>query len=453
MASTFDLVVIGTGTAASTAATTCRRAGWSVAIVDSRPYGGTCALRGCDPKKVLVGAAETVDALRRLQGKGVEAEQARIRWPDLMRFKRVFTQPVPERVERSFAAAGIATFHGRARFAGPRSVRIGDETLEGRYVLVATGARPMDLKIRGEELLTTSDRFLELDELPSRIVFLGSGYISFEFAHVAATAGAQVTMLEMLERPLDRFDPDLVAILVERTRAMGIDLRVETRVEAIEQQGDRLTVRAAAREGPAAFECDMVVHGAGRVPEIDDLDLATAGVEFDAHRGIRVNEYMQSVSNPAVYAAGDAAAGGPPLTPVAALEARVAASNLLDGNRTRIEYPPIPSVVFTLPPLASVGLQESEAAAKGVKLETCHARTSSWYSSRRVGEEYSGYKVLLEEGSGRILGAHLLGPQAEELINVFALAIRGGMTGADIKKTVFAYPTRGSDVAYMVQAE
>lgn len=450
MARMFDLVVIGTGSGASTVATKCRRAGWSVAIVDSRPYGGTCALRGCDPKKVLVGAAETVDAFRRLQGKGVEAERARICWPDLMRFKRTFTEPVPERREKSFAKAGIATFHGRARFVGPRSVRVGDKTLEGRYVHVATGARPMDLKIRGEELLTTSDQFLELDELPSRIVFLGSGYISFEFAHVAATAGAQVTMLEMLGRPLAGFDPDLVAMLAERTRRMGIDLRVETRVEAIEKQGSRLMVRAATPGGPAAFESDMVVHGAGRVPDIDDLDLEKAGVEFDARKGIRVNEYMQSVSNPAVYAAGDAAAGGLPLTPVAGAEARVAASNLLEGNRTRIEYPPIPSVVFTLPPLASVGLQESEAVAKGLKLETHYARTSSWYSSRRVSEEYSGYKVLVDEDSGRILGAHLLGPHAEELINLFALAMRCGMTSADIKQTIFAYPTLGSDMAYMV---
>jgi glutathione reductase (NADPH) len=450
MTKTFDLVVLGTGTAASTVATTCREAGWSVAIVDSRPYGGTCALRGCDPKKVLVGAAETLDALGRLHGKGVAAEGAHLHWPDLIRFKRTFTEPVPERRQTSFADAGIATFHGRARFVGPRSVRVGDEALEGRYLLVATGARPMDLPIRGQELLTTSDQFLELDRLPARIVFLGSGFISFEFAHVAATAGAEVTMLEMLERPLAGFDPDLVAMLVERTRKMRIDLRLETRVDAIEKQDDRLTVRATTRGRAVNFDADMVVHGAGRVPEIDDLDLTTAGVEFDARTGVRVNAYMQSVSNPAVYAAGDAAAGGLPLTPVAGLEARVAAANLLEGNRTKVEYPPTPSVVFTLPPLASVGLQESEARAKGLRFRTNHARTSSWYSSRRVGEEHSGYKVLVEEDTGLILGAHLLGPHAEELINLFTLAMGCGLTSRDIKETVFAYPTHGSDMAYMV---
>lgn len=448
MTQRFDLVVVGTGAGGSVVATKCRQAGWSVALVDSRPYGGTCAMRGCDPKKVLVGAAETVDAARRLRGKGVDGE-LRIAWPDLMRFKRTFTEPVPANAEKRFAEAGMTTFHGTARFRGPTSLQVGDDLLEARHVHVAAGAKPASLPIRGSEYLTTSEQFLELDRLPQRVVFLGGGYISFEFAHVAATAGATVTVLDMLDRPLAGFDPDIVSWLVERTLAMTIDLRVATRVEAIEKRGDTLVVHAVAGTEPRAFEADLVVHGAGRVPDIDDLDLASANVEYDSH-GILVNDYMQSVSNPAVYAAGDAAKGGLPLTPVAAFEAHVAASNLLKGNHQRIEYPPIPGVVFTLPPLASVGLQEADAKDKGLKFRINHARTSSWYSSRRLGEDVSGYKVLVEEGSDRILGAHLLGPHAAELVNLFAMAMRGGMTSRDIKQTIFAYPTAGSDMLHMV---
>lgn len=448
MAKRFDLIVLGTGAGGSTVASKCRKAGRSVAIVDSRPYGGTCALRGCDPKKVLVGAAEALDAARRLRGKGVEGE-LRIRWPELMQFKRSFTEPVPPRREESFAEAGIATFHGPARFIGPTSIEVGGERLEGRHVHIATGARPADLPIRGVEHLTTSEQFLALDDLPRRVVFLGSGYIAFEFAHVSASAGAVVTMLEMLDRPLAGFDPDLVSILVERTRSMGVDLRVKTRVEAIERRPDALLVQATSGAGPVTVGTDMVVHSAGRVPDIGDLHLDVAGVEHD-RRGIAVNEYMQSVSNPAVYAAGDAARGGLPLTPVASFEAHVVTSNILEGNHKKIEYPPIPSVVFTLPPLASVGLQEDEARDKGLRFKTNHERTSSWYSSRRVGEEASGYKVLVEEQTGKILGAHLLGPHAEELINLFAMAMRCGMTSQDIKKSILAYPTVGSDMPYMV---
>jgi glutathione reductase (NADPH) len=216
----FDVVVIGTGEAASAVASRCRSAGWQVAVIDSRPFGGTCALRGCDPKKVLVGAAETVDWVRRMKGNGIRAEEIRIDWQELMRFKRSLTEPVPKNREEGFAKAGIATFHGRARFVGPSSVQVNDDVLEGRYVVIAAGQKPADLKIPGTEHLTTSEQFLELDELPKRILFIGGGYIAFEFAHVAVRAGAQVTIAHRGPRPLRRFDPDLVDQLVKSSREL-----------------------------------------------------------------------------------------------------------------------------------------------------------------------------------------------------------------------------------------
>src|SRR3984893_14327860 len=222
----FDVIAIGTGSAASTVASRCREAGWQVAIVDSRPFGGTCALRGCDPKKVLVGAAEAVDWTRRMKGRGIQAAKLRIDWPELMRFKRSFTEPVPKRREEGFAKAGIAAFHGRARFVGPTAVQVGKETLEARYVVIAAGEVPADLGIPGAEHLTTSDQFLDLNELPRRILFIGGGYIAFEFAHVAACVGSQVTILQRGPRPLALFDPDLVDQLVERTRELGIDVHL-----------------------------------------------------------------------------------------------------------------------------------------------------------------------------------------------------------------------------------
>src|SRR6202453_3868534 len=213
----FDVIVIGTGSAASAVAVHCRKAGWQVAIVDSRPFGGTGPLRGCDPKKVLVGAAEVLDWGRRMQGKGIKAAKLQIDWPELVRFKRSFTEPVPKRREDEFANAGIEAFHGRARFAGPTTIEVAEEKLEGRQVVIAAGQVPADLKIPGAENLTTSDQFLDLSELPRRILFIGGGYIAFEFAHVAALAGSQVTVLHRGTRPLNLFDPDLVDQLVERT--------------------------------------------------------------------------------------------------------------------------------------------------------------------------------------------------------------------------------------------
>lgn len=449
MAEKFDLIVIGTGTAATTVARRCRAAGWHVAIVDERPYGGTCALRGCEPKKVLVAVARAVDSVRRLQGKGIDGRVS-VRWPDLMRFKRSFTEPISEQKRSALADQGVATFHGHARFVGPTTLRVGDDELEARHVHIAAGAKPAGLPIAGREHLTTSDQFLELESLPSRILFLGTGYISLEFAHVARIAGANVTMLEMMDRALSDFDPWLVDLLVERTRRMDVALHLSTKVERVEAQPDGLLVRATSGQEERTFEVDMVVHGAGRVPALDGLDLDAGGVERD-EEGVVVDAHMRSVSNPAVYAAGDAAKGGLPLTPVASLEAEVVADNLLDGNRRRIEYPVIPSVVFTTPPLASVGLRVEEAKSLGKRFETKQGRTSHWHSSRRAGEDFAGYTILVEEGTHEILGAHVLGPEADGIIDLFAMAMQAGLTTEQLENMMFAYPTHGSDLLSMLK--
>jgi len=445
----FDVIAIGTGSAASSVASRCREAGWQVAIMDSRPFGGTCALRGCDPKKVLVGAAEAVDWIRRMKGKGIQAEKLQIDWPELMRFKRSFTEPVPQRREEGFAKAGIAALHGRARFTGPTTIQVGEEILEGRYVVIATGQVPADLQIPGAEHLTTSDQFLELSELPRKILFIGGGYIAFEFAHVAARTGSQVTVLHRGPRPLALFDPDLVDQLVERTRELGIDVQLETEAIAIEKSAGQLFVRALASGETRTFETEMVVHAAGRVPEINGLNLDGAGIKWDK-RGVLVNEFLQSVSNPTVYAAGDAASGGLPLAPVASYEGQIVAANLIKGNHQRPNYLGIPSAVFTIPPLANVGLSERFAREQNLKFRVKKEITSTWYSSRRVAETYSGYKVLVEEGTDRILGAHILGSEAGEVINLFALAIRSGIRATDLKHMLFAYPTSGSNMSRML---
>jgi glutathione reductase (NADPH) len=385
-----------------------------------------------------------------MKGKGIHAAELQIDWPELMRFKRSFTEPVTKRREDDFAKAGIAAFHGRARFAGPTTVQVGEETLEGRYVVIAAGEAPADLGIPGAEHLTTSDQFLELNELPRRLLFIGGGYIAFEFAHVAALAGSQVTVLHRGPRPLALFDPDLVDQLIERTRELGIDLHLETEATGIEKSPAQLIVQAMASGEKRTFQTDMVVHSAGRVPEISDLNLDAAGIEWEK-RGVRVNDFLQSVSIPAVYAAGDAAAsGGLPLAPVASYEGLVVAANLLKGNHQKPNYLGIPSVVFTVPPLAAVGLSERGAREQNLKFRVKMEMTSTWYSSRRVAETYSGYKVLVEESTDRILGAHILGSEAGEVINLFALAIRSGMRATDLKHMLFAYPTSGSNMTRML---
>ena len=449
MRTSFDLIVIGTGEAGSAVAAGCRAAGWEVAIVDSRDFGGTCGLRGCDPKKVLRGAAEVVDHRLRMENKGVTGE-TRIDWPALMRFKRTFTDPFPKAREDGFTRAGIVTFHGLARFTDRTSVQVGDDLLEGRHVVVATGAWPIVLGIPGEEHLTRSDQFLELDQLPRRLLFVGGGYIGFEFAHIASRAGAQVTILNRGKRPLKRFDPDLVAELAERTGGLGVDLHNNATVTGVEGTPGRFQVTASIDSRTETFDADMVVHSAGRAPELAGLELPAAGVDFDRH-GIKVDEHLRSVSNPAVYAAGDAAnSGGLPETPLAEYEGGLVSRNLLDENRHRVDYRGMGSVVYTIPALAGVGLTEDEARRQGLRFDVHQADTSSWYSARRVAEPASRYKVLLEQGTGRVLGAHLLGPEADEFANVFSLAIRAEVPADKLRETPFAYPTQASNMGWMV---
>ena len=487
----FDLIVIGTGTAASTTASECSSVGWRVAIIDSLPFGGTCALRGCDPKKVLVEAARIIDSSQRHEGKGIIGSQGiGIKWSDLIRFKRTFTDNFPNYREDSYIKSGIVPFHGHARFIGPTTVKVETEdnadndntTLNGKHILIATGSKPMNLNVPGSDNIITSDQFLDFggNNLPDRIVFVGGGYISFEFAHIAARAGSKVTILHRGNLPLDHFDPDLVNKLLQRSRDIGIDVKLRATVSGVDRipspslssrattTGDgtkRLVVHytyssldaynennTSKDQMTSELEADMVVHGAGRVPNIDGLDLLNAGGVQHTHKGITVNEYLQSISNPAVYAAGDAAANmGLPLTPVASYDGTVVANNLIKGNTMKCNYAGLPSVVFTIPPLVSVGMQEKEAKDQGLRFKIKYEDTSSWASSKRVGESCAAFKVLIDEETNKILGAHILGPHAEEVINIFSIAIRIGLTKKDINDSIlYTYPTNSSDILYML---
>lgn len=445
----FDLIVIGGGTAGNGVARMAASVGWKVASIDSLPFGGTCALRGCDPKKMLIAVTEGIEWAANMKGKGLKASTS-VDWPDMIAFKRTFTDTMPPRIEGGLEKAGIDVLHGQARFVSPDTIELNGETLTAKHFHIATGARPMTLNIPGADHLTTSTEFLELPERPDRIALVGGGFIAMEFAHIARRAGAsQVTVLEMMDRPLGNFDPDLVEILVEATEELGIDLRTKAKVLKVEKRDGEYAVTVERPTGTETITCDLVVHGTGRVPNIDGLNLEAASVEY-SRRGIKVNTAMRT-TNPAIFAAGDCADSGPNLTPVSAFEGRVAGKNLLAGKDERtVEYPPIPSVVFTLPMVATVGLSEAAAREQGVKFDTHFEKTGGWYSSMRVGAKHTAYKVLVERGSGNILGAHLIGPGAEEQINLFAMAMGAGRTANQIKAVIFAYPSYASDIGSMV---
>lgn len=448
MTKQYDLVIIGAGTAAMTAAMRVRAAGWRVAVIDFRPFGGTCALRGCDPKKVLIGGGDAFDHARRMHDKGVVGA-LHIEWEKLMAFKRTFTDPVPQKMEQQYKDKGIDTYHGKARFIGKNMVQVEGEALEAKHILIASGAEPITLNIPGEQYLLDNEGFLALETLPRRIVLVGGGYIAAEFSHLAARAGAQVTILQNEERMLKEFDADLVGWLMESFTGLGIDVQTKTSVEAIKKTASGYQVFSSTNGKLSMIEADLVVHAAGRAPAFDTLDLAATGVETEDGR-LKLNEYLQSVSNPSVYAAGDAARMGPPLTPVSSHDAKVVAANLLNGNHEKPDYTGVPSVAFTIPPIAAVGLTEAKAREKGLKFRMQSRETPTWFTARQQAELVYGFKVLIDEKTDHILGAHLVGPHVDEVINIFALAIKHGLTSKDLKTTMFAYPTGASDIGSML---
>ena len=416
MTQSFDLIVIGVGMAAVTAANKCASAGWSVAVVDELPYGGTCALRGCDPKKMLRRGAEIIDAASLMNGKGIEPGSLAINWSDLMAFKRAFTEKMPPKIESGLDKNGVTTLHGSAKFIAENIIEV-----DGKTRLQA-----------------------------KKILFVGGGFISFEFAHIAARAGSDVQIIDRGERPLKGFDPDLVDKLLERSKEAGIEVVKKTSLISIAKEGSGYSVTLDVDGNIQEYSADLIVHGAGRVPAIDDLDPDKAGVESDAH-GVKVNEYLQSISNPSIYAAGDAAdTKGAPLTPVAVFEGKAVASNMLKGNHAKPDYKGVPIVVFTIPELARVGMLEEEAKTAGYKLRIATNDTSGWYSNLRVGETCAATKVIIDDETGKILGAHLLGPEYAEIINFFGLAMRLDLTTSELEKMVSAYPSVGSDVGSML---
>jgi glutathione reductase (NADPH) len=443
----FDVIVIGTGSGSSVAQR-CAIAGKKSAIIDYLPYGGTCALRGCDPKKVLVGLAHVLSLNKQLQGKGLGTPTTAL-WKDLIEFKKTFTEPVPGKRENLLKSAGVTTYHGRAHFISENTLQINEDILQAKKFVIANGAKPRKLSIPGEELLIDSTAFLELQELPKEILFVGGGYIAFEFAHIVSSFGVKATIVHRGERPLENFDSDLVKLLMKASEAAGIKIILKTNVTGISKENGRLLIQAEQEGKEISFSTLLAVHSAGRTADIDDLRLEKVNVSV-GKKGVEVNEYMQSVSNPDIYACGDANDKGIPLTPVGGKEAIVLSNNLLKGNHLKIDYGHIPSNVFSLPPLASVGLTEDAAKIQKLNYRVNYEETTGWNASKRLNEPVTAFKVLIDKETSLILGAHLLGNNAEETINIFAVAMNAGLKASELKKTIFSYPTNASDIVYML---
>lgn len=446
----FDVFVIGTGTAGKSVARECNAQGLRVAIADNREFGGTCANRGCDPKKVLLGLTEILDRARLLKGKGITTMPA-FSWAELMEFKKTFTSAVPAATEKDLEKLGIAMYHQSPKFLDENTLSVEGKTVKAKKIVIATGQRPLELPIPGREYPIVSDDFLELEELPESMIFIGAGYIGMEFAHIAARCGVDVTIIDAEDRPLSNFDKDMVEYLQQASEAIGIKFIFNATVKEIEklQKNYRLLAEKDGKE--ISLKARLIVNSAGRVPAIDELDLEKGKVEFNK-KGIVVNEHLQSPSNKSVYACGDVSASdGLPLTPLSSQEARIVAANILDLDRPRkVDYPPQPSVVFTLPNLASVGMNEKQAKEAGYDFEVKKKNAPGWFNAKRINSDYYAYKTIIDKKTGYLLGAHLVSDEAGEMINMFVMAMCGKLDRKTLKGMIFAYPSWAGDIKSMV---
>ena len=318
-----------------------------------------------------------------------------------------------------------------------------------RKIVVATGSVPRALPIPGAEHLITSDELLELSSLPESITFVGAGVIAFEFAHVFARAGTQVTLLEAAPRVLPALDADATDWIAKLTRDLGVKIETSVAIERIEKRRDGYEILYRVDGRKAADRSQLVANGAGRVADLTGLDLSAAGISFERGR-IELDEYLRSVENPDVFFAGDAIPGRPQLSPLASYEGRVVGHNLSHEALEAVKYGFQPAAVYTVPALATVGLSEREAAEAGLDFEVRKNDMREWRSARTYGETAAWAKVVLEKGSGRILGAHLVGHGAEETIHTFALAIEKGISASEIASRVYAYPTFHADLKFLV---
>ena len=315
--------------------------------------------------------------------------------------------------------------------------------------MIATGSKPRPLPIPGAGYMITSDEMLSERILPESVIFVGGGVISLEFGHVYARAGADVTILEALPQLLPAMDADAVARIQAESERIGIRVRTAVSVKRIEPANSRLRVIYIHDGIEHAAEADRIVNGAGRVANVDTLDLAAGNVAHADGR-VAVDSHLRSISNPRVHVCGDAVPTSPQLSPIATYEGDIVGRNIVEGPKYSPDYASMATSVYTVPALAAVGLTEAAAKQKGFDVEVHANDMRDWFSARTYAETVAWSKIIVDRATDHILGAHFVGHAGQELVNIFGLAMRFGITASRIKDYIYAYPTFSSDIKHML---
>ncbi|MCY6382572.1 dihydrolipoyl dehydrogenase family protein [Hoeflea prorocentri] len=444
MNSKFDIVIIGGGNAGFGVSAVVSEAGKSIAFIEERDFGGTCPNRGCTPKKVLVAAAHSLHEIELAHTHGIDVGKPKLNWEKLIDRKDDMIGFIPDAMKGVAEKRG-SVFRGHARFTGPNTVEVDGTLIEGENIVIATGSKPRPLNIPGAGLMITSDEVLSEKQQPDEVVFVGGGVIAMEFSHVYARAGTKVTILEAMPQLLPRMDEDAVAAIRAETERLGVTIKTDVNVREISTSGGRLKVAYSHDGGDHQVIADRVVNGAGRVANVDTLNLDAANISHDGVR-IEVDEHLRSVSNPSVWVAGDALVNSAQLSPLATYEGRLVAHNIIHGPEKTPDYEATPSAVYTVPALSTVGLTEKQATEMGLDVAVTTNDMTGWFSGKSYSETVAWSKVLVDRKTDRVVSAHLVGHHGEDLIHLFSLAMKHAIPASDLKDTPMAFPTFASDV-------
>jgi glutathione reductase (NADPH) len=439
----YDLFTIGAGSGGVRASRIAATLGARVAVAEERYLGGTCVNVGCVPKKLLVYASHFREDFHDAAGFGWTVGDTRFDWSRLIANKNTEIQRLNGIYENLLGNAGVEIVNGHARLLDAHTVAVGDKTYTADNILIATGGWPAVPDVPGVEHVITSNEAFFLDRLPERIVVVGGGYIAVEFAGIFHGLGSRVTQLYRGPLFLRGFDNDVRDTLAEEMRKKGIDLRFDAKVSRIEKANGALTVALA--DG-STVDADVVMYATGRLPKIQGIGLEEAGVRFNDAGAVVVDQYSRS-SVPNIYAVGDCT-DRINLTPVAIKEGQAVAETLYGGRPTKPDHANVPSAVFSQPPIGSVGLTEAEAA-EARPIDVYITRFRPMKHTLAGGEERTMMKIIVDRETDRVLGCHMVGGDAAEIIQGIAIALKCGATKAQFDATVGIHPTAAEEFVTM----
>jgi len=443
----YDLIAIGGGSGGLAVAEKAAQLGKKVAVVEAHKMGGTCVNNGCVPKKVMWYAAQLAHAVEDANDFGIPAQRQATDWAKLVTAREQYVRNINNYWNGYVGESGIDRIYGQARFVDARTVEVNGETYSAQHIVIATGGQPIVPPVPGAELGITSDGFFQLTAQPKRVAVIGGGYIGVELSGMLNALGSQVTIVALEDRLLERFDPMISDVLASEMTKQGIRIKTGFEVSALSQSAEGIMVTAANEEILAAF--DTVIWAVGRRANTRSLNLDAAGVKVLPNGIIPVDD-VENTNVPGIYAIGDVT-GKMPLTPVAIAAGRKLAERLFNHKPdSKVDYQNIPSVVFAHPPIGTVGLTEAEARQQYGKAVTVYQTdfTPMRHALSKHGVT-TAMKLICTGKNQKVVGIHLIGDNADEMLQGFAVAVKMGATKADFDSTIAIHPTSAEELVTM----